>query len=159
MGNKYYLAIETKPKNYFPLNLTDLKIANNFNTYKLEELDAFTLKFTKQEIIDSIKEANLLEINDSMPLVVIYNEKNSIRKIDALTKDINFNLWNDLKDNYDNKAYLNKIFNFLNNKIAPEDLYKIKSSHNLNAFLANIGALSYPIERKLYLYLYEKRNR
>ena len=38
----------------------------------LEELDAFTLKFTKKEIIDSIKEANLLEINNTMPLVIIY---------------------------------------------------------------------------------------
>ena len=51
MEDKYYLAIETKPKNFFPINLADLNIAKNFTTWKLEELDNFTLKFTEEEII------------------------------------------------------------------------------------------------------------
>ena len=52
MENKYYLAVEVKPKNYFPINLLDLKISNHFTTTNLEELDAFTLKFSKKEIMD-----------------------------------------------------------------------------------------------------------
>ena len=156
MGDKYYLAIETKPKNYFPINLLDLNISKNFNTFKLEELDRFTLNYTKEEIIKSIKEANLLEVNEYMPLIVIYYEKNVIRKAEALTKDINFNLWEDIKKNYKDKNYLNKIYNFLNNKIDSNMLKILKSSNNLQDFLTIISNLPYITQRKLYFYLYEK---
>ncbi|MBE6154948.1 MAG: hypothetical protein E7163_05230 [Firmicutes bacterium] len=156
MENKYYLAIETKPKNYFPINLLDLKIANKYNTFSLEELDKFTLKFTKQEIINSIKEANLLDVTNNMPLVVIYYEKDMVRKIDALTKDINFDMWQNIKDNFDNKNYLNKIYNFLNNKISSEELLEIKACNDLKEFFNKISYLPYLVQRKLYLYLYEK---
>lgn len=99
MENKYYLAVEVKPKSYFPINLLDLSIANHFTTTSLEEIDAFTLKFTKKEIMNSIKEANLLDVNDEMPLVVIYYENKYTRKIDALTKDYNYDMWGYLKKN------------------------------------------------------------
>ena len=102
MDSKYYLAIETKPKNYFPINLSNLNLANNRSTTELEKIDAFTLQYTKSEIFEAIKEANLLDINDSMSLIVIYNEKNMIRKINALTKDISFDMWADIKLNYNN---------------------------------------------------------
>ena len=71
MENKYYLAVEVKPKNYFPIDLFNLKIANSFTSTNLDEIDAFTQKFTKKEIMNAIKEANLLEVEDTMPLVVI----------------------------------------------------------------------------------------
>jgi len=156
MENKYYIAIETKPKNYFPINLLDLKISNKFNTFSLEELDKFTLKFNKQEIIDSIKESNLLEITNDMPLVVIYYEKNMVRKINALTKDINFDMWKNINDNYKDKNYLNKIYNFLNNKISSEELSEIKECQDIKEFFNKLSYLPYLIQRKLYLYLYEQ---
>ena len=93
MENKYYLAVEVMPKSYFPINLLDLKIAEHFTTTSLEEIDAFTLRFTKKEIMNSIKEANLLEVNDDMSLVVIYYENKYTRKIEALTKDYNYDMW------------------------------------------------------------------
>ena len=155
MENKYYLAVEVKPKNYFPINLLDLKIANHFTTTNLEELDAFTLKFSKKEIMDSIKEANLLEINDSMPLVVIYYENKNTRKIDALVKDNNYDMWSLLKEKYRDKVFVNKVVNFLNKRIDSSVLEKIKNSKSENEFLNNIGYLSYLVQRRLYLYLYE----
>lgn len=157
MENKYYLAIETKPRNYFPINLLDLNIAHNFNTIKLNELDAFTLKFTKKEIIDSIKEANLLDIDESMPLVIIYNEKSMVRKTEVLTKDIHFDLWQDLNNNFNDKQYLNEIYNFLNNKIDEEKYLKIKQVKNIDEFLKMINELPYNIQRKLYFYLYARQ--
>lgn len=156
MENKYYLAVEVKPKSYFPINLLDLSIANHFATTSLEEIDAFTLKFTKKEIMDSIKEANLLEVNDDMSLVVIYYENKYTRKIDALTKDYNYDMWGLLKEKYSDKVFRNKIVNFLNKKIQDEDLKKIKNSEVLEDFLKCIGYLPYIIQRKLYLYLYEQ---
>ena len=155
MENKYYLAVEVKPKNYFPINLLDLKIAKNFMTTDLEKLDAFTLQFTKKEIMDAIKEANLLDIHDDMPLVVIYYENKNTRKIDVLTKDNNYDMWSLLKTNYHDKVFLNKVINFLHKKIEDEDLSIIKNSRDVGEFLKGIGSLSYLMQRRLYLYLYE----
>ena len=155
MENKYYLAVEVKPKSYFPINLLDLSIANHFTTTSLEEIDAFTLKFTKKEIMNSIKEANLLDVNDEMPLVVIYYENKYTRKIDALTKDYNYDMWGLLKEKYSDKVFRNKIFNFFYNKIQDVELKKLKNSETLEEFLRCIGYLPYTSQRKLYLYLYE----
>ncbi len=155
MENKYYLAVEVKPKNYFPINLLDLKIANHFTTTSLEELDSFTLKFTKKEIMDSIKEANLLDVKEDMPLVVIYYENKNTRKIEAFTKDYYYNMWDLLKNKYTDKVFMNKVINFLNKKITEEELNKIKNSHTLTDFLNGIGYLPYFVQRKLYFYLYE----
>lgn len=155
MENKYYLAVEVKPKNYFPIDLLNLKIAKSFTSTNLEEIDAFTQKFTKKEIMNAIKEANLLEVEDTMPLVVIYYEKKNTRKIDALTKDNYYDMWRLLNINYTDKLFVNKIVNFLNKKIDADLLNKIKTSESKNDFLNGIGSLPYIIQRKLYLYLYE----
>ncbi len=155
MENKYYLAIESRPKNYFPINLLDLRISNGFTTFHLEELDAFTQKFTKKEIIDAIRKANLLDVREDMSLVVIYYENKYTRKIAALTKDNQYDMWALLQEKYGDKIFLNKVVNFLNHKIDDEVLKKIKNSHDLNEFLSLIEHLSYPVLRKLYLYLYE----
>ena len=156
MENQYYLAVEVKPKNYFPINLLDLKIANHFITTDLEKLDAFTLQFSKKEILDSIREANLLEVRDSMPLVVIYYENKNTRKVQALTKDYNYDMWGLLKEKYRDKIFLNKVVNFLNKKIDEGTLQEIKNSKDLNTFLSLIGYLPYLVQRKLYFYLYEQ---
>lgn len=155
MENKYYLAIETKPNNYFPINLLDVKIFNK-TTDKIEEIDSLTLKYTKEEIINAIKEANLLEINYDMPLVIVYVEKEKTRKVEALTKDNSFDMWQKLKDNYQDKNYCNKIINFLNNKISEKELNELKDNKGQEEFLRIISELPYFIERKLYFYLYEK---
>lgn len=154
MENKYYLAVETKPNNYFPINLLDIKLFNKAST-KIEEIDSLTLKYTKKEIIDAIKEANLLEIDYDMPLVIVYIEKNKTRKAEALTKDNNFDMWQNLKDNYEDKNYCNKIINFLNNKVPEETINFLKNSKGKINFLKIISEIPYFIERKLYFYLYE----
>jgi len=154
MENKYYLAIETKPNNYFPLNLLDLKIFNKTSN-KIEEIDSLTLKYTKKEIMEAIKEANLLEIDYDMPLVIIYVEKEKTRKVEALTKDNSFDMWESLKENYQDKNYCNKIINFLNNKISDDTLNILKNNKGQEEFLKIISELPYFTERKLYFYLYE----
>ena len=154
MENKYYLAIETKPNNYFPLNLLDLKIFNKTSN-KIEEIDSLTLKYTKREIMEAIKEANLLEIYYDMPLVIIYVEKEKTRKVEALTKDNSFDMWNNLKENYQDKNYCNRIINFLKNKIPEDTLNTLKNNKGQEMFLKIISELPYFTERKLYFYLYE----
>lgn len=154
MENKYYLAIETKPNNYFPLNLSDIKIFNKA-TDKIEEIDSLTLKYTKKEIIAAIKEANLLEVEYDMPLVIVYVEKEKTRKVEALTKDNSFDMWQKLKENYLDKNYCNKIINFLNNKVSVSIIDNLKASKGSEMFLKLISELPYIIERKLYFYLYE----
>ena len=155
MENKYYLAVEVKPKNYFPINLLDLKISGGFTSTNLEELDAFTLKFTKKQIMDAVKEANLLDVNENMPLVVIYYENKYTRKIEAFTKDYNYDMWKLLNDEYGNKVFLNKIINFLNHKVDKEIVDKLKNVQDKNEFLKILGTLPYFVQRKLYFYLYE----
>lgn len=156
MENKYYLAVEITPKNYFPIHLLDLNITN-YEPINLSEIDTLTLKYKKEEIFSLIKKENILEVNNNMSLVVIYYEKKEVRKIPSLTKDIDFDLWAYLKENYKNKQLLNKIDNFLKNKIDQESHNKIKNSQALDEWMRNINSLSYEIKRKLYFYLYENR--
>lgn len=155
MEDKFYIAIEKQPHNYFPINLLDINLAGIFPTTNIEKLDSITLKYSKEELIKSIKEANLLDITDSMPLVVIYYEKKVVRKIPILTKDINFDMWSYLKINYSDKIFLNKIYNFLQNKITAEELNILKKQSKIEDFLLFISKLSYLNQRKLYFYLYE----
>ena len=155
MENKYYLAVEVRPKNYFPINLLDLKISGGFTSTNLEELDAFTLKFTKSEIMKAVKEANLLDVNDDMPLVVIYYENKYTRKIESLTKDYNYDMWKLLNDKYGDKVFLNKIINFLNHKVDEKIIEELKSVQDKIKFLKILGTLPYFVKRKLYFYLYE----
>ena len=90
-----------------------------------------------------------------MPLVVIYYEKNDIRTIPIMSKDLSFDMWKYLKNNYENKNFQNKIYNFLNNKTSI-DVAKLKQTNNVSEFLKIITDLPYIIQRKLYFYLYEK---
>ena len=146
MENKYYLAVLTKPNNYFPINLLDLSISDG----KVND----TIKYTEQEIKAAIKEANLLEIEDDMPLLVIYYEKNVIRKTQALTKDKYYDLWQYIKGKMDDKNFLNKIYNFLSNKIEGDTLKSLKEAQN-EEFLKILRTLDYLVIRKLYFYLYD----
>ncbi len=154
MENKYYLAIEEKPNNYFPIDLRNLKIFHNRMTTSLEEIDALTLNFTKQEILEAIKEANLLDVQKTMPLVVIYYENKYTRKIEALTKEKKYDMWKLLDEKYQDKVFVNKIVNFLNHKIDDTKLEKLKVSRDKEEFLQVLGNLPYFMQRKLYLYLY-----
>ena len=90
-----------------------------------------------------------------MPLVIIYVEKEKTRKVEALTKDNSFDMWESLKENYQDKNYCNKIINFLNNKISDDTLNILKNNKGQEEFLKIISELPYFTERKLYFYLYE----
>ena len=156
MENKYYLAIEEKPNNYFPIDLRNLKIFHNRMTTSLEEIDALTLNFTKQEILEAIKEANLLDVQKTMPLVVIYYENKYTRKIEALTKEKKYDMWKLLDEKYQDKVFVNKIVNFLNHKIDDTKLEKLKVSRDKEEFLQVLGNLPYFMQRKLCFQLYRQ---
>ena len=90
-----------------------------------------------------------------MPLVVIYYENKYTRKLEALTKDYNYDMWKLLDERYGDKVFLNKLVNFLNHKIEDELLQKLKNVSSKEEFLKIMGNLSYFVQRKLYFYLYE----
>ena len=98
----------------------------------------------------------MLDITENMAVVIIYYEKNVVRKAEVLTKEKYYDMWAYLKDNYQNKNLLNKIYNFLNNKVDSEILTKLKNNSNVNDFLNALMKLQYSVQRKLYFYLYEK---
>lgn len=156
MEDKYYLAVETKPNNYFPIDLLNLSISNFKTIESLELLDAFTSKFTEEEIMNAIIEANLLEVNKNMPIILIYNEKNVIRKVPVLTKDNYYDMWEYIKNNYQDKNFLNKLYNFLNNKVDKDLIKDLKKVEEFKELLKIINELPYKIQRKLYFYLNEK---
>lgn len=156
MHNKYYLAVEVTPKNYFPINLVDLNLSK-YPLTNLNELDTFSLKYTKDELMKIINDANVVDINEDTALVVIYYENKDIRKIPALTKDISFDMWTYLKDNYSDKQFINKVNNFLKTKIENDLFYKLNSSASLEEWIGVINNLSYDVIRKLYFYLDEHR--
>ena len=153
MESKYYLAVEINPNNYFPINLKDISLANYDINYDLESIDNFTVKYSINEIKEAINKANILSVNDTMPLVVIYYEKNVVRKTDVLTKEYIYDMTQFIKTNFNNKDFINKIYNFLNNKLKVEDS-NLKKPTDYLEYIKTINNLPYNIKRKLYFYLY-----
>lgn len=136
----YTLAIRRAHNDYLPLDLRLLKLPN---VSSLQAIDFFTKTLTREELIIDIIKNNIADSQEYFEdFTIIFKEKGRIRELpegvcfidDALYVEpqtiIDF-----LYENYHDKILINKIYNYLNSKISPEEATEIKFIlNNLDKF-------------------------
>ena len=57
---KHFLSLMARIGDYIFIDISKLDIANGYNPYNLADIDSFTMHFSKEELLSSIKRANLV---------------------------------------------------------------------------------------------------
>ena len=128
----------------------------------LQDIDAFTMGFSKEEIISSIRRANIADesyLNGK--LVIQDNQKhNPLTVIDKEFYD-NFNIFEYLKSKVNDKNKLNTIINKFNAIVKDERINKdfkdYLKSGNMDIALNVLFNLPYLTIRKFMVYLLDER--
>ena len=156
---KHFLAMQAMPGDSAYIDISALKLSNGYMPSSLVEIDSFTMHFTYDQIIEDIKEANIVSskyLNGK--LVIVDNQKHN--PLAVLTKDIynNFDLYLFLTDNIDNKNLMNTIYNKYSAIVNDVPLSKVFKNSDALDMTNMILKLPYLEQRKLMFYLLEKYN-
>ena len=156
---KHFLAMQAMPGDNAFIDISALKIANGYSPNSLSDIDSFTMCFTYEEIVNDIKEANIVSSKYlDGKLVIADNQKHN--PLDVITKDTynDFDLFLFLADNYDNKNLMNTIYtkySAIVNDVPLAKLFKNSTSFEMANMILKLPYLE---QRKLMLYLLEKNN-
>ena len=161
---KHFLALMLRPGDCVLIDISKLDIANGYNPNTLAELDTFTMCFSKSELLDSIKRANIADeryLNGTM--VIQDNQKhNPITVIDRDFYD-NFRIDLFLKDKMLDKNASNMIINkfsaIVKDATLTENFKNAMRMNNLDEACNILFELPYLIQRKLIVYLIEWHNK
>lgn len=161
---KHFLSLMARPKDYCFIDISSLDIAFNYNPQSLSEIDSFTMSFTAEEIMASIKRANIVSepyLNGT--LVIADNQKhNPLPVIDKVFYN-NFQINLFLKEICEDKEAKNSIINKFQSLSIDE---KVKEAFTLALKVNDIDksldilfSISYFQLRKFVIYLISMRNR
>ena len=150
--NIYHLVLELKPGNFMPIDINILtNDNNNYNT--IEQIDSFTKKYTNIELLELIKNNNIVPFEYLNGKLHIINSHKY--RYEVLYKDTNFSLDDFFINNIKDKQKMNKFvniylkyskdnINILKDAINNEDIYSI---------LNLLFMLSYENVRNIYTYM------
>lgn len=136
----YTLAIRRAHNDYLPLDLRLLKLPN---VSSLQAIDFFTKTLTREELIIDIIKNNIADSQEYFEdFTIIFKEKGRIRELPegvCFIDDAPYvepqTIIDFLFENYHDKILINKIYNYLNSKISPEEATEIKFIlNNLDKF-------------------------
>lgn len=151
-NSNYYLVLEYRHGDFMPIDINLLNKSNiNFN--EIKSIDNFTKKYSKEEIIDLIKENNLVPKEYLNGDLLIINDKKY--RYQLLTKNDSFALDTFIIDNISNKVVMNKLVNIYQ-KYTKENIDLLKktiNSQNIKDTLDVLLSLDYEILRNIYVYL------
>ena len=162
------LALKFNNNDYYPLYSEYLDIATDGNDFfSLEGIDNFTAKFTKDEIIDSVRRSNIIaneELLNNCELVIIYTENEKTREFKVYTNDdidyLNFESMEYLLRNVSNKNTLNRLNNhFINKTYLPKDIIEfaeILNNISIGQLINGYLKLSYKSRRILKDYIFNE---
>ena len=170
INNCYFLALERRPFDYMPINLALLDIGNGVNYNSIYDIDIFTRAFSKEEIIESVKRANIVTdeyLSGSLYIVELEDGKAKYKhKYKALTSDIldNFNLVNFIYNNVNNKNIMNSIIVKCSNLLKEQtsiitNLKQAIANEDVKELIRLLCELPYDVVRELSLYIVEKYNK
>ncbi len=164
-GIRFYLVLQKRLGDYNVINIPELDIYNNEEYNTLSQIDTFTSKYTKEELIGSIKRGNLVrEEYLSGDLRVISEYKHNF---DILTRE-EFDVISEFPSMLiSDKQLLNNIYNIYksniekvltDNMMIDKFLSLFRKSLNENNFVRSmelIEQLPYFRARNVYFYLYK----
>lgn len=153
----YFLTLRIQKGQEVKIDLSQMSIMNGYVPTTLEDIDNVTLNFTKDELLKEIDKENLagVYINGSLCITDSANH----RPLPVLTKDYvnDFNIFNYVSVNINNKNLMSNLNNKCQNLIATEEeKEKFKNAiheANINAIFEGIKALSYEAKRELVCYV------
>ena len=163
---KFCLALQLIKGQEVLIDISVLDIARLFNPRNLEEIDAFTLNFTKEEIINSIDRANIADgyLNGHLCVALVRGKK-VIDIKEALTKDFvnNFNLAQYLTSIINNKNLLSNFANKYNSyNVGVEDkklMINACKETNIDEIYRLFNNLNYFSKREFLIYLINNINK
>lgn len=158
---RHFLALLRRPGDYVFIDTSKLDICGKYLMF-LQDIDAFTMGFSKEEIISSIRRANIADesyLNGK--LVIQDNQKhNPLTVIDKEFYD-SFNIFEYLKSKVNDKNKLNTIINKFNAIVKDERINKdfkdYLKSGNIDIALNVLFNLPYLTIRKFMVYLLDER--
>ncbi len=154
--HNYCLAFKTKKKNPMTIEISkvDPTFANE-NIHSIEVIDAFTSKYSNDELMNLIRKSNTLTEEYLMgELIIIDNTtgwRYSVLLDDGFT---NINMIEYLASNKSNKDIMNKIYNKIKNHIV-SDVYNdfckqlFLEETNILVFFSKFKNLSYLMRRDI----------
>ena len=156
---KHFLSLQARPGDNAYVDISTLRISNGYNPTSLPEIDSFTMNFTYDELINSIKEANIADSNYlSGKLVITDNQKHN--PLEVITKELfnGFDLYLFLTENADNKNLMNTIYTKYSSIVNDLPLAKMFKNSSTIEMTNMILKLPYLEQRRLLLYLIKKNN-
>ncbi|MBR1413040.1 MAG: hypothetical protein IJ574_00015 [Bacilli bacterium] len=160
-----YLAIENRRNDYTSLDTKDLETSENTSYFSLEQIDMFTMNYTKDTLAELIINSNVVndDIDTLKNKLCVINRDNvkgklKWRKYEVLSKEKMDNIANIndyLKYSLEDKDKTNEIYNILV-KYAYEyktELNNTLKNKNIESIMKFISSLDYKSERTVYLKL------
>lgn len=154
----YFLSLEKRPGDFMPLNISLLSYDNMKDYSSLENIDEFTRKYTKKELLDIIKNSNIVTPDYLEGNLLVINDKKY--RYPLFTKDITMSLDTFFINNINDKQIMNKFINIYL-KYSSNNISLIKEAikeKKVDIILQNLFLLSYENIRFIYFYLYNHIN-
>lgn len=160
---KHFLSLMARIGDYMFIDISKLDIANGYNPYNLADIDSFTMHFSKNDILSSIRRANLVSdkyLNGD--LVIADNQKHN--PIDVIDKELynNFRIDLYLNEIVKNKVKLNNVLNkfrsVCKDKIIENSFVLAIKNNNFDLAVDILFNLPYLYLRKFIIYLLNERN-
>lgn len=160
---RHFLALLRRPGDYVFIDTSKLDICGKYLMF-LQDIDAFTMGFSKEEIISSIRRANIADesyLNGK--LVIQDNQKHN--PIAVIDKDLydNFQIDEFLRSKENDKNGINNIINkfgaIVKDKEISSNFKTMLRMGNINGACQVLFSLPYLEQRKFILYLLDIRNK
>ena len=161
---RHFLALLRRPGDYVFIDTSKLDIAYGNYYLFLQDIDAFTLRFTKDEIMASIRRANIADesyINGK--LVIQDNQKHNPLPVIDKSFYNDFNIEEYLKSKIRDKNKLNTIINkfasIINDDVSNKDFKDYLKNGNVDIAMNILFNSPYLLQRKFIVYLVEEYNK